>query len=204
MPGRRNIFGLGLNFNKRRRNNTSNKRNKIEISPEDFDPLINDVEIIRDGLEIHSKSIILINKSLLTEKLFKEQNYNYKPNLNISIPPLSPKVPQLQSIKTMKNGEENNYINNFSDRNILVGLPTPMDGYYEPQLSPMAYNMFYQPPSTKNIYNVNLNYENNFFRKNFPSYIPLSFNASMTPKTPNEINLGKEKLYVRVKRKHRI
>ena len=132
MPGRRYIFGLGQKIPIRRRNN-SNKNNKLEISPEDFDPLINDVEIIRDGLEIHSKSIILINKSLLTEKLFKEQNYNYKPNLNISIPPLSPKVPQLQSIKTMKNGEENNYINNFSDRNILVGLPTPMDGYNEPQ-----------------------------------------------------------------------
>ena len=191
MPGRRYIFGLGQKISIRRRNNNTNKNNKLEINPEDFDPLINDVEIVRDGLEIHSKSIILINKSLLTEKLFKEQNYNYKPNLNISIPPLSPKVPQFQSIRTMKNGEENNYINNFSDRNILVGLPTPMDGYYEPQLSPMAYNMFYQPPSTKNIYNVNLNYENNFFRKNFPnSYIPQGFNASMTPKTPNkEINL---------------
>ena len=91
----------------------------------------------------------------------------------------------------MKNGEENYFINNFNERNISFGLPTPMNGIYEPQLSPMAYNMFYPPPpSTKNIYKVNLNYENNFFRKNFPSYIPLSFNASMTPKTPNEINLG--------------
>jgi len=190
MPGRRYIFGLGLNLNKRRRNNNSNKRNKLEINPEDFDPLINDVEIIREGLEIHSRSIILINKSLLTEKLFKELNYDYKPNLNLSIPPLSPKKQQFQSNKAMKNGEENYFNNNFNERNISIALPTPMNGYYESQLSPMAYNMLYPPPSTKNIYNVNLNYENNFFRKNFPSYIPLSFNSSNTPKTPNEINFG--------------
>jgi len=119
MPGRRYIFGLGQKIPIRRRNNNSNKNNKLEISPEDFDPLINNVEIVRDGLEIHGKSIILINKSLLTEKLLVEQNYNYKPKLNISIPPLSPKEPQLQSIKTLKNGEETNYINNFSERNIF-------------------------------------------------------------------------------------
>jgi len=193
MPGRRYFFGLGQKLNIRKRNNNSSKNNKLEISPEDFDPLINEVEIVRDGLEIHRKSIILINKSLLTEKLFNEMNYDYKQNLNISIPPLSPKVQQFQSNKTLKNGEENNFINNFNEKNITIGLPTPMNGYYEPQLSPMAtmaYNMFYPPPSTKNIYNVNFNYENNFFRKNLSSYIPQSFNIAMTPKTPNnELNL---------------
>ena len=190
MPGRRYIFGLGQKLPIRRRNNNFNKNNKLEINPEDFDPLINDVEIVRDGLEIHSKSIILINKSLLTEKLFKEMSYDYKPNLNISIPPLSPKVQQFHSSKTMKNGEENYFNNNFNERNISIGLPTPMGGYYEPQLSPMAYNMFYPPLSTKNIYNINLNYENNFFRKNQPSYILHNFNVSMIPKTPNnEMNL---------------
>ena len=185
MPGRRFIFGLGKKLSIRKNNN---KNNKLEISPEDFDPLINNVEIVRDGLEIHSKSIILINKSLLTEKLFPEMNYNYRPNLNISIPPLSPKAQQFQSCQTMKNGEENNYIHNFNERNISIGLPTPMDGYFEPQITPMAYNMFYPPPSNKHIYNVNLNYENNFFRKGFSN--PYGFNPSMTPKTPKkEINL---------------
>ena len=185
MPGRRFIFGLGKKLSIRKNNN---KNNKLEISPEDFDPLINNVEIVRDGLEIHSKSIILINKSLLTEKLFPEMNYNYRPNLNISIPPLSPKAQQFQSCQTMKNGEESNYIHNFNERNISIGLPTPMDGYFEPQITPMAYNMFYPPPSNKHIYNVNLNYENNFFRKGFSN--PYAFNPSMTPKTPKkEINL---------------
>ena len=185
MPGRRFIFGLEKKLSIRKKNN---KNNKLEINPEDFDPLINNVEIVRDGIEIHSKSIILINKSLLTEKLFPEMNYNYRPNLNISIPPLSPKAQQFQSSQTMKNGEENNYIHNFNERNISIGLPTPMDGYFEPQITPMAYNMFYPPPSNKHIYNVNLNYENNFFRKGFSN--PYGFNSSMTPKTPKkEINL---------------
>ena len=184
MPKRRYIFGLGQKLSIRRK---KNENNKLEISPEDFDPLINNVEIVRDGLEIHSKSIILINKSLLTENLFPKMNYDYKPNLNISIPPLSPKAQQFLSCQTTKNGEENNYIHNFNERNISIGLPTPMDGYYEQQITPMAYNMFY-PPSNKHIYNVNLNYENNFFRKNFPN--PYGFNASMISNTPKkEINL---------------
>jgi len=185
MPGRRYMFGIGKKLSIRKKNN---KNNKLEINPEDFDPLINNVEIVRDGLEIHRKSIILINKSLLTEKLFPEMNYEYRPNLNITIPPLSPKAQQIQSCQTMKNGEENNYLHNFNERNISIGLPTPMDGYYEPQITPMAYNIFYPPPSSKNVYNVNLNYENNFFRKNFPN--SYGFNSSMTPKTPKkEINL---------------
>ncbi len=34
--------------------------------------VINEVEIVLEGLEIHSKSIILINKSLLNAKLFQK------------------------------------------------------------------------------------------------------------------------------------
>ena len=71
-----------------------------------------------------------------------------------------------------------------------------MDGYYEPQISPLALNnyMMYAPPSTKNIYNVDLSYENNFFRKNYANpYTPKGFiNSSiLTPNTPKkEINLS--------------
>ena len=204
MPGRKYIFGLGQKFpiggrrNSLFRRNISYKKDKLEISPEDFDPLINNVEIIRDGLEIHSKSIILIDKSLLTEKLFPQMNYNYKPNVNIFIPPLSPKIQQFPSnvLQNMKNGDENNFIQNFNEKNISIGLPTPMDGYYEPQISPLALNnyMMYAPPSTKNIYNVDLSYENNFFRKNYANpYTPKGFiNSSiLTPNTPKkEINLS--------------
>ena len=43
------------------------------------------VEVIRDGKEIHSKSIAIINKSLLTEKRFPEINHQYKSNLILNI-----------------------------------------------------------------------------------------------------------------------
>ena len=91
-------------------------------------------------------------------------NYDYKPNLNISIPPLSPKAQQFQSRQTMKTGEENSYI--LNERNISMGLLNPLDGYYEQQI----------------------NFEKNFFRKNFLN--PYGLNSSMTPNTPKkEINL---------------
>ena len=193
MPRRKYIFGIPVENKYHKKNN---KKNKLEISPEDFDPMINEVEIVRDGLEIHSKSIILINKCLLTEKLFSEKNYQYKPNLNLTIP-VSPRIQQFPSgiPKTMKNGEENGFIPHFTDRNISIGLPTPMDGYYEQQISPVAINnlMMYGPPSTQNIYSVDFGYENAFLRKNFQNpYTPKGFiNSSMlTPNTPKrEINL---------------
>ena len=199
MPGRKYIFGLGQRLPIKNKIYKKNKKNKFDINPEDFDPTINEVEIIRDGLEIHSKSIILINKSLLTQKLFPDMNYNYKPNLNlnIAIPP-SPKIQQFPSCsnpKTMKNAEEMNYITNYYDRNISIGLPTPMNACYEPQISPMGnYNiLMYPPPSNKNIYNVDFGAENHFFRKNFPNpYTPKGYaNGSiLTPNTPKkEINL---------------
>ena len=198
MPGRKYIFGLGQRLPIRNKI-YKKKKNKFEINPEDFDPTINEVEIVRDGLEIYSKSIILINKSLLTQKLFPDMNYNYKPNLNlnIAIPP-SPKIQQFPNSsipKTMKNGEEMNFITNYNDRNISIGLPTPMNGYYEPQISPIChYNiLMYPPPSTKNIFNVDFGAENNFFRKNFANpYTPKGYaNGSiLTPNTPKrEINL---------------
>ena len=158
--------------------------------------MINEVEIVREGLEIHSKSIILINKSLLTEKLFPEINYQYKPNINLIIP-VSPRVQQFPSSipKTMKNGEENNYFQHFNDRNISIGLPTPMDGFYDQPISPVAINnlMMYGPPTSQNIYNVDFRYENSFLRNNLPTnYTPKGFiNSSiLTPNTPKrEINL---------------
>ena len=184
MPGRKFIFGLGQRLPISNKNYRKNK-NKLEINPEDFDPMINEVEIVRDGLEIHSKSIILINKNLLTENLFPDMNYQFKPNLNISIP-VSPKLQHFPSgiIKTTKNGDDANFFPNFNDRNLSIGLPTPMGGYYEPQISPVGLNniIMYPPPTTKNIYNVDFGNDNYFLRKNI--YNPL------TPNTPKrEINL---------------
>ena len=186
MPGRKFIFGLGRKMPIG--NNKSYKKDKLEINPEDFDPMINEVEIVRDGLEIHSKSIILINKNLLTEKIFPEMNYQYKPNINLNIAiPLSPRFQQFPSgiPKTSKNGEENNYVTN----NISIGLPTPMDGF-EPQISPVGLMMYPPHATSKSIYNVDFGYENNIFRKNF--YTPKNYinNSMLSPNTPKrEINL---------------
>ena len=184
MPRSKYIFGLGqkLPISKK----SSNKKKKLEICAEDFDPAINEVEIVRDGLEIHSKTIIVISKSLLTQQIFPQMNYQFKPNLNIAIPP-SPKIPQFPTSmpRTIKNGEENyNYISNIS-----IGLPTPMDGYYESQISPVMNNIImFPPPSTKNIYKTDFSSEAFFLRNYTPKY--MNGQPMLTPNTPKrEINL---------------
>ena len=113
-------------------------------------------------------------------------NYQFKPNLNISIP-LSPKFQQIPSgiLKTMKNRDDANYFPNFNEKNLSIGFPTPMGGYYEPQISPVGLNniIMYPPLSTKNIYNVDFGNDNYFLRKNI-------YNPMLTPNTPKrEINL---------------
>ena len=176
MPGRKYIYGLGNKIQiQQKKTNTSSKKNK-KLNPEDFNPLINEVEIVRDGLEIHNKTNILMDKSLLTEKIFPERNFVYKPpiNLNISIP-TSPKVTQFPS-RTL--GQP------FIDKNIMVGQPTPMDRFLEPMRSPIGAMGPY-------VYNVDMGYENNFMRKsiNIP-YTPNGFMSGIgtgiiLPNTPN-------------------
>ena len=191
MPGRKYIYGFGRKIPiQTKKTNTSNKKKKLD--PEDFNPLINEVEIVREGLEIHSKTTILMDKRLLTEKLFPERNFVYKPpNLNISIP-TSPRAGQFP-MKVIPQA--------LGDKNITVGQPTPMDRFFEPMHSPInampPYMMF--PPSTKNVYNVDLGYENNFMRKNNNFIIPYTPQGYMggpmmgpnTPNTPKrEINMA--------------
>ena len=185
MPGRKYIYGLGHQRIQiqGKNNNTSSKKNKL--NPEDFNPMINEVEIVREGLEIHSKSNILIDKNLLTENLFPDRNFVYKPkNLNISIP-TSPKIAQIPT----KNFEQV-----FTDKNLMISQPTPMENFFEPINSPLGmrgYPML--PPSTRNIYNIDLGYENNFLRKNnIPiPYTPNGYMSGLnTPNTPKrEINM---------------
>ena len=176
MPGRKYIYGLGNKIQiQQKKTNTSSKKNK-KLNPEDFNPLINEVEIVRDGLEIHNKTNILMDKSLLTEKIFPEMNFVYKPpiNLNISIP-TSPKVTQFPS-RTL--GQP------FIDKNIMVGQPTPMDRFLEPMRSPIGAMGPY-------VYNVDMGYENNFMRKNINiPYTPNGFMSGIgtgiiLPNTPN-------------------
>ena len=176
MPGRKFIYGLGNKIQiQQKKTNTSSKKNK-KLNPEDFNPLINEVEIVRDGLEIHNKTNILMDKSLLTEKIFPERNFVYKPpiNLNISIP-TSPKVTQFPS-RTL--GQP------FIDKNIMVGQPTPMDRFLEPMRSPIGAMGPY-------VYNVDMGYENNFMRKNINiPYTPNGFMSGIgtgiiLPNTPN-------------------
>ena len=191
MPKRKFIFGLGQKLPIA--NDKSKRKNKMEISPEDFDPLISDVELIRQGLEIHSKTIILINKSLLTENLFPE-SIPFHPNLNISIP-TSPKNQQFPSHMISKpyQNEDNNCIPKY-ENNITIYPPTPMSGYFEQQLSPIALNniKIYPPRSTKNIFNVDLGHENLFLRQNnYPQPVtPGPFPNMLFSSTPTrEINL---------------
>ena len=176
MPGRKYIYGLGNKIQiQQKKTNTLSKKNK-KLNPEDFNPLINEVEIVRDGLEIHNKTNILMDKSLLTEKIFPERNFVYKPpiNLNISIP-TSPKVTQFPS-RTL--GQP------FIDKNIMVGQPTPMDRFLEPMRSPIGAMGPY-------VYNVDMGYENNFMRKNINiPYTPNGFMSGIgtgiiLPNTPN-------------------
>ena len=176
MPGRKYIYGLGNKIQiQQKKTNTSSKKNK-KLNPEDFNPLINEVEIVRDGLEIHNKTNILMDKSLLTEKIFPERNFVYEPpiNLNISIP-TSPKVTQFPS-RTL--GQP------FIDKNIMVGQPTPMDRFLEPMRSPIGAMGPY-------VYNVDMGYENNFMRKNINiPYTPNGFMSGIgtgiiLPNTPN-------------------
>ena len=188
MPGRKYIYGLGHKIQiQGKKTNTSSKKNKL--NPEDFNPLINEVEIVREGLEIHSKTNILMDKSLLTEKLF-QNDFEFKPNLSISVPPTSPRGAQQYAPKPLGK--------NFADKNIMVGQPTPMDRFYEPMHSPIGgvtpYMMF--PPSTRNVYNIDLGIENNFMRKNIGGipYTPHGFMSMIPPNTPNtpkrEINMA--------------
>ena len=183
MPGRKYLYGLGHRIQiQGKKNNTSTKKNKL--NKEDFNPLINEVEIVREGLEIHSKTNILIDKSLLTEKLFT--NFEFKPNLNISIP-TSPRG--IQFSKAIEQQP-------FADKNITIGQPTPMDRFFEPIHSPIGamgppYMMF--PPSTSNVYKVDFGCENNFMRKNNNMSIPYTPHGYMSgigsniigPNTPN-------------------
>ena len=203
MPKRKFIFGLG---HKLPIENKKSKRNKMEINPDDFDPTINEVEIIRDGLEIHSKSIIVINKNLLIDKSFlPNNNYQYKPNLNLNISlPLTPKNQQFPNSTTfpkiVKSSDEINFFSNFNDKNISIGLPTPMEGYYEPPISPIGqYNLLIYPPqSTKGVYNIDFGAENNFLGKTYNSYTPRGFfNAPLlTQKTPKKEVILKNKILI--------
>ena len=175
MPGRKYIYGLGRKIQiQGKKNNTSSKKNKL--NPEDFDPMINEVEIVREGLEIHSKSNILIDKSLLTEKIFPDRNFVYKPKISIITSPKNDQIPNKA------------FTHNFVDKNIMISQPTPMENYFEPINSPMGgmggYAMI--PPSTRNIYNVDLPYENLFLRKNvIMPYTPNGFMSGLnTPHTP--------------------
>ena len=203
MPKRKFIFGLG---HKLPIGNKRSKKNKLEINPEDFDPTINEVEIVRDGLEIHSKSIIVINKCLLIDKSFlPNNNYQYKPNpnLNISIP-LTPKNQQFPNStifpKIIKNNEDITFYSNFNDKNISIGLPTPMDGFYDPPISPIGqYNLpMFPPQSTKNIYNVDFGAENNFLGKTYNNFTPRGiFNGPLfIQKTPKKEVILKNKILI--------
>jgi len=171
----------------RRRLFEENNIRKGKLCPEDFDPSINEVEMVRDGLEIHSKSIIIINKNLLTDDLFfPETNYNYKPKLNIAIPQ-SPKIQKFIPNGIPFSTTTYNFEHNFNQKNISIGPPTPMDGIYESQISPMGNMLIFPTPLNKNNYKVDFGYENVFMGN---PYTHSGYPNNIITNTPKkEINL---------------
>ena len=207
MPKRKFVFGLGQKIPIENKNNNSQPKRtrRSEISAEDFDPRINEVEIVREGMEIHCRDIIVLDKSLLTENLFPNNNYKYCPKIAISIP-TSPRYCQYPTpLESKENkGFSYSFIQNDENKNIglNMNMMTPMNvnnEYYEGQPSPMNVdNMIMYPPSSKNIYNVDLSNENNFLKgrnfyfNNFNINYNTTFNPSsfiggfMQPPTPNK------------------
>ena len=187
MPKRKFVFGLGQKIPIDNNNSRQEKRRRTRISVEDFDPTINEVEIVREGMEIHYKNIIVLDKSLLTENLFPNNNYKFRPPIEISIP-TSPRYCQFPTplgSKT-KNGMSYSFIQNDENKNIGLNVMSPVNynDYYEGQPSPMNVdNIIMYPPSSKNIYNVDLSNENNFLKgRNFYfNNFNINYNTTFTP-----------------------
>ena len=140
------------------------KINKTNSSIEE-----NTFENIRDGLQIHpNREIIVIAKKLLTEDLFPNNNYHYKPKVKISIPN-TPRIYQISSPSLLGGPVSNKGIFNINfgqinddNKNYQVN-----DFLEQSQISPIGFdnNFIGYPQSTKNIYNPDLANEINFFKK---------------------------------------
>ena len=115
----------------------------------------NSYENIRDGLEIHpNREIIIINKNLLTEDLFPNNNYHYKPKVKLSIPN-TPRIYQISSPSLFGGPISNKGMFNINfgqiyddNKNIQIN-----DFFEQSQISPIGFdnNFIGYPPSVKNI-----------------------------------------------------
>ena len=92
----------------------------------------------------------------------------------------------------MKNGHENNFIWNFNDKNISIGLPTSLAGFYEPEIFSVGINniLIKPPSSTKNIYNVEFGIDKTFFKKKIVIQNTNNISGYGKYKKPSELNVN--------------
>ena len=172
------------------------KRKRGKLTHEDLDPNINDIEIIRPGLEINNNSqIIIIEKNLLNysfdlpyNNVFTTSTTNKhfkKPTLDLNMVS-SPRF--LNQIPTPYTNHMNNHIIQFTNNNIDEKNYLYLDS--QPQLSPMNINNIFYPPSTRNLFSLDLSSTFEPQKSKTGTYNNMNTAFSQTPITNKEINLS--------------
>ena len=175
----------------------NNRRRKKKLTQDDFDINLNNIEIVRDGLEIIiiEKSILNNNQNIIENEEFLNPNIN---NINIEnndnnnnnnktkFRPLEISIPVTPKYTNGQTPRINyNYNNNIYDERFT---------YYEnnqPQISPMNVNMIYLN-SARNLFNVDLSYENPKFKNG--NYYNNNNLISQTPFGNKEVTLNNKVL----------
>ena len=187
----------------------NNRKRKKKLTQDDFDINLNNIEIVRDGLEIRNNNIIIIEKSILNNNqniieneeflnpninnINIENNDNNNNNNKTKFRPLEISIPVTPKYTNGQTPRINyNYNNNIYDERFT---------YYEnnqPQISPMNVNMIYLN-STRNLFNVDLSYENqkfkngNYYNNNLISQTPFG-NKEVTLNNKVLINNNESKI----------
>jgi len=169
------------------------KRKRERITKEDLNPNINNLEIIRPGLEINNnKNIIIIDKNILNISIynnFSNTNSKFKkPTLDLNLINNSPRF--LSQIPTPNYQNTNNTSLQFPNSNLDEKYYYL---YYDNQLqiSPMNINnMILYPPSTRNLFYLDLSSTFEPQKNKNGTYNNINTVFSQTPIGKKEINLS--------------
>ena len=169
------------------------KRKRERIIKEDLNPNINNLEIIRPGLEINNnKNIIIIDKNILNISIynnFSNTNSKFKkPTLDLNLINNSPRF--LSQIPTPNYQNTNNTSLQFPNSNLDEKYYYL---YYDNQLqiSPMNINnMILYPPSTRNLFYLDLSSTFEPQKNKNGTYNNINTVFSQTPIGKKEINLS--------------
>ena len=169
------------------------KRKRERIIKEDLNPNINNLEIIRPGLEINNnKNIIIIDKNILNISIynnFSNTNSKFKkPTLDLNLINNSPRF--LSQIPTPNYQNTNNTSLQFPNSNLDEKYYYL---YYDNQLqiSPMNINnMILYPPSTRNLFYLDLSSTFEPQKNKNGTYNNINTVLSKTPIGKKEINLS--------------